>query len=185
MKRPALLAVGLAALGASTAGMARAETPVVQPTRDVDVTYKVPVAGGAGVSILQRLRFSASLRRQRVDLPTSGNWMVLDFASRRMAMVRDESHEIVDLAAPDSATQPGTVNAFTRVGPGQVAGLDCTEWRTLDTRGQQTIACYTQDGVLLRARNENTVLMEAVGVKFAPQGPDVFKLPDGYSRQTP
>jgi hypothetical protein len=160
-----------------------AETPIVQPTRDVDVTYKVPVAGGNDMAILQRLRFSASLRRQRVDLPTSGNWMMLDFATKQMAMVRDESHEIVDLPAPDTASQPGGGAAFTRVGSARVAGLDCTEWHTRDTRGQETVACYTADGVLLRARNENTVLMEAVDVNYAPQGPEVFALPEGYSHQ--
>jgi len=162
-----------------------AETPQVQPTRDVDVTYKVPVAGGTDMAILQRLRFSASLRRQRVDLPTSGNWMMLDFATKQMAMVRDESHEIVDLPAPDSAAQPGGGAAFTRVGTARVAGLDCTEWHTRDTRGQETVACYTQDGVLLRARNESAVLMEAVDVKYAAQGADVFALPQGYSHQKP
>ena len=162
-----------------------AETPIVQPTRDVDVTYKVPVAGGNDMAILQRLRFSASLRRQRVDLPTSGNWMVLDFAAKQMAMVREESHEIVDLPAPDSASQPGGGAAFTRLGAARVAGFECTEWHTRDTRGQETVACYTADGVLLRARNESAVLMEAVDVKYAPQGAAVFALPEGYSHQKP
>ena len=171
----------LAALALPTPCLA--EAPIVQPTRDVDVTYKVPVAGGNDMAILQRLRFSASLRRQRVDLPTSGNWMMLDFATKQMAMVREESHEIVDLPAPDNAGQPGGGAAFTRVGQARVAGLDCTEWNTRDTRGQETVACYTADGVLLRARNENAVLMEAVDVKYAPQGAEVFALPAGYSHQ--
>jgi hypothetical protein len=176
----------LAALltGAALPRAAHAESPIVQPTHDVDVTYKVPVASsGADMAILQRLRFSASLHRQRVDLPTSGNWMVLDFTTKQMQMVRDESHEIVDMPAPDSAAQPATTASFVRVGPAQVAGLDCTEWRTHDTRGQETIACYTADGVLLRARNDSAVLMEAVDVKYATQGADVFALPSGYSRQ--
>jgi len=155
----------------------------VQPTRDVDVTYKVPVAGGNDMAILQRLRFSASLRRQRVDLPTSGNWMMLDFATKQMAMVRDESREIVDLPAPENAGQPGGGAAFTRLGTARVAGLDCTDWHTRDTRGQETVACYTSDGVLLRARNESAVLMEAVDVRYAPQGAEVFALPEGYSHQ--
>ncbi len=179
MKRWAALAVLLLPLPCL------AEAPLVQPARDVDVTYKVPVAGGADMAILQRLRFSAALHRQRVDLPTSGNWMMLDFQSRRMAMVRDESREIVDLPAPDASTQPGAGAAFARLGPASVAGLDCTEWRTRDTRGQETVACYTADGVLLRARNESAVLMEAVDVKYATQGAEVFALPEGYSHQKP
>jgi hypothetical protein len=165
------------------AGPAWAQTPPhVTPTRDVDVTYKVPVAGGKDMAILQRFRFSASLHRQRVDLPTSGNWMVLDYVTHRMAMVRDESREIVDVPAPDSATQPG---GFALVGKAAVAGLPCNEWRTRDTRGQETIACYTDDGVLLRARGDRGVLMEAVEVGYRPQGPEVFALPEGYTHEQP
>ncbi len=169
---------------ASSAAFADAP-PAVQPQRDVDVTYKVPVAGGQNMAILQRLRFSAALHRQRVDLPTSGNWMMLDFAAHTMALVRDQSKEIVDLPAPPSASQPGAGEGFVKAGQAQVAGLDCTEWRTRDTRGQETIACYTDDGVLLRARGDRGVLMEAVEVGYRPQGPEVFALPEGYTHEQP
>jgi hypothetical protein len=173
-----------ALLLASTPALADAP-PAVQPLRDVDVTYKVPVAGGNDMAILQRLRFSASLRRQRVDLPTSGNWMMLDFGAHTMALVRDQSKEIVDLPAPASASQPGAGAGFVRGAAAQVAGLPCTEWRTRDTRGQETVACYTQDGVLLRARNDSGTLMEAVQVNYTPIAASVFALPEGYSHQKP
>ncbi len=159
--------------------------PAVQPQRDVDVTYKVPVAGGNDMAILQRLRFSAALHRQRVDLPTSGNWMMLDFAAHTMALVRDQSKEIVDLAAPPSASQPGAGEGFVKAGQSQVAGLACTEWHTRDTRGQETIACYTPDGVLLRARNDSGTLMEAVQVNYATLPASLFSLPEGYTHQKP
>jgi hypothetical protein len=159
-----------------------AAAPHTMPLRDVDVTYKVPVAGGQDMAILQRLRFSASLHRQRVDLPTSGNWMVLDYLTHRMTLVRDESHELVDLPAPDNAA---AASDFAKVGPAEVAGLPCTEWRTRDTRGEETVACYTDDGVLLRARGARGVLMEAIDVGYRAQGADVFALPQGYSRQQP
>jgi hypothetical protein len=159
--------------------------PLVTPARDVDVTYKVPVAGGKDMAILQRLRFSASLRRQRVDLPTSGSWMVLDYAAHHMTLVRDDSHELVDLPAPENAGQPGPAAGYVQAGTAQVAGLACTEWRTRDTRGQATTVCYTSDGVLLRARNDIGVLMEAIDVAYRPQDATVFDLPNGYSRQTP
>jgi hypothetical protein len=173
-----------ALLLASSAAFADAP-PAVQPRRDVDVTYKVPVAGGNNVAILQRLRFSAALHRQRVDLPTSGNWMMLDFAAQTMALVRDQSKEIVDLPAPASASQPGAGEGFVKAGQAQVAGLDCTEWRTRDTRGQETLACYTDDGVLLRARNDSGTLMEAVQVNYTTLPASVFALPEGYSHQKP
>ncbi len=156
-----------------------ADGPVaVKPTRDVDVTYKVPV--GSGTAVLQRLRYSAGLHRQRVDLPTSGNWMMLDFTAHRMAMVRDETHEVVDLAAPSDVAAP-----FVRVGETSVAGLACTEWRTRDSRGQESVACYTQDGVMLRARQEDRTLMEAINVHYGELASAVFTVPDGYSHQSP
>lgn len=187
MNRLALAPVVTLATAALLASFpAHADAPAaVKPTRDVDITYKVPVGRGGKTAILQRLRYSAVLHRQRVDLPTSGNWIMLDFATHRMAMVRDESHEIVDLPAPDATSLPNYGAGFTRIGPASVAGLPCTEWRTRDTRGQATVACYTDDGVLLRARGDRGVLMEAIDVGYRPQGADVFALPQGYSRQQP
>jgi hypothetical protein len=179
-----LAAFAFGATLAASPALAQAQ-PLVTPTRDVDVTYKVPVAGGKDMAILQRLRFSAGLRRQRVDLPTSGSWMVLDYVTHHMTLVRDSSHELVDLPAPENAGQPGPAAGYIQAGPAQVAGLACTEWRTRDTRGQATIVCYTPDGVLLRARNDAGVLMEAVDVAYRPQDATIFDLPSGYSRQTP
>jgi hypothetical protein len=155
----------------------------VQPTRDVDVTYKVPVGGGKYMALLQRLRFSTALHKQRVDLPTSGNWMVLDYPAHRLSMIRDESHEIVDMPAPPTA--PAAGGGFARAGTANVAGLACTEWRTRDTRGNETLACYTDDGVLLRARNESATLMQAVSVHYDTQDAKIFVMPDGYTHTTP
>ena len=160
-----------------------ADSPLLQPSRDVDVTYRVPVPGGADASLLQRLRWSAATRTQRVDLPTSGNWMVLDFAHHRMAMVRDDSREVLDLPAPQSADQPGAGAGYTRTGTDTVAGLPCTQWRTIDTRGQETLACYTEDGVLLRAAAGRRVLMAAVSVKYLAQDAALFQPPADYARR--
>jgi len=158
-----------------------ADGPILQPTHDVDVTYKVPVPGADNTALLQRLRWSASLRRQRVDLPTSGNWMVLDFAAHRLLMVRDDTRTILDLPAPPD--KPSVAAGFARVGQAVVAGLPCTEWRTRDTSGSETVACYAQDGVLLRATAGTRVLMEAVSVHATPQAPQVFDVPAGYARE--
>ncbi len=172
----------MAALAAAPAARAQ-DAPPGKPTRDVDVTYRVPVPGADNAALLQRLRWSASMRRQRVDLPTSGNWMVLDFTTHRMAMVRDDTREVVDLPAPPSAELAGGGAGFMRTGSSTVAGLACTQWRTIDTRGQETLACYTDDGVLLRATAGTRVLMEAVAVKYETQGEAVFDLPAGYTHQ--
>ncbi len=169
----------MAALVLSTPALGQT-APVVQPTRDVDVTYRVPVPGASGTYLLQRLRWSAAHRQQRVDLPSSGNWMVLDFNAHRMALVRDDSREIIELPSPQGADGAGS--GYTRVAASEVDGLSCTEWRTVDTRGAETLACYTEDGVLLRATAGTRVLMEAVHVGYETQADSVFQTPAGYSR---
>ncbi len=175
---------GGGAFGQTAAVVPGQKQPVVQPIRDVDVTYRVPVPGGDNTFLLQRLRWSAARRQQRVDLPTSGNWMVLDFNAHRMALVHDDTREIVDLPSPQSADQPGAGAGYTMVGPATVAGLACTNWRTVDTRGRETLACYTADGVLLRAMSGTQMLLEAVRVGFDTQAASVFATPAGYTRQT-
>ena len=177
MIRPAALL-----LLAAAATRAHAQNvPIVQPSRDVDVTYRVPVPGPGDASLLQRLRWSAATRRQRVDLPTSGGWMVLDFANHRMAIVHDETRSVIDLPAPpDVAPTPAN---FAKGADLVVASLPCTEWRTHDGSGQETEACYTPDGVLLHVRSADRPLLEAVTVKYDPQPDTVFAVPDGYAHQ--
>jgi len=159
--------------------------PALRPLHDVDITYKVPVPNGGDQALLQRLRWSAATQRQRVDLPTSGNWMVLDVPNHRLSLVHDDSREIIDLPSPVSAEQLGAGASFTRLGPSTVNGLACTQWRTTDSRGQETQACYTNDGILLRASAGPRILMEAITVKYAPQDAAVFQTPPTYTHQQP
>jgi hypothetical protein len=100
-----------------------------------------------------------------------------------MALIRDESREAVDLPAPRTADQPGAGAGYTRADTTTVAGLPCTNWRTIDTRGHETLACYTQDGILLRATDGARVLMEAISVKREPQLPGLFQPPANYTHQ--
>ena len=175
------------------AGAAEAqERPPTVPTRDVDVTYRM----GQGASMEQRTRWHASEQRMRVDTPTPGVYMIVDYASRRMSLVSDADRGVLELAAKDGVMPgqlpgqalgqaPGRGNAgFERVGTAQVAGLGCTEWRTLDSQGAATTACITADGVLLRARQGAQVLAEAARVTYGPLDPGAFRVPDGYARAT-
>ena len=94
--RAALLALLLAGFGARA--VPGPDRPLLVPARDVDVTYRVLVQQGSDISLLQRLRFSTFLHRQRLDMPTSGEWLVMDFAAGRMAMVRDATNSFVELS---------------------------------------------------------------------------------------
>ena len=181
MTRPAAALLIACATAAAHAPARAQDVPVVQPSRDVDVTYRVPVPGPGNASLLQRLRWSATSRRQRVDLPTSGGWMVMDFGAHRMWIVHDETRTVIDLAAPPDIA-PSAAN-FTKGSPLVVASTPCTEWRTRDGSGQDTDVCYTQDGVLLRVRSGSQALLEAISIKYDLQPESVFAVPDGYSHQ--
>jgi hypothetical protein len=159
-----------------------ADSPPARPLRDVDVTYKVPVPDGTDTTLTQRYRWSAATQTQRVDMQGSDNWMVLDFRSHRMSLVHDALHEVVDAPAPPEATGAGS----SRAGDDVVARLACTVWRTVDSRGAETLACYTSDGVLLRATSGGKVVMEAVSVVYTAQDASLFQPPAGYvHRQDP
>jgi hypothetical protein len=141
----------------------------------VDVTYKVPVPDGTDTTLMQRYRWSAAEQAQRVDMQGSDNWMVLDFKSHRMSLVHDQAHEVLDASAPPEANGAA---GFARAGDDSVAGLACTVWRTTDSRGNETLACYTPDGVLLRAQSGGKTVMEAVSVVYAAQDAALFQPQD-------
>lgn len=169
MKLAVLLA--LAALPA----MAQERPPTV-PLRDVDVTYR---AGAGAAAMQQRSRWWVGEGKLRLDPPTPGVYMIVDTRARTMAMVSDEDRGVVDLPAPDTISG----GQFVRRGAEVVAGLACTEWETLDTQGLPTVACFTADGVLLRARRGASVFVEAVQVRYGPPDPAAFVVPPSYKHR--
>ena len=149
------------------------ERPATVPLRDVDVTYR---AGVGAATVQQRSRWWVGEGKLRLDPPTPGVYMVVDTRARTMAMVSDADRGVVDLPAPATAMD----GQFTRRGTDTVAGLACTEWETLDTQGLPTLACFTADGVLLRARRGAAVFVEAVQVSYGPPDPAAFVVPPSY-----
>ena len=151
------------------------DRPPSLPTRDVDVTYRTG-------TIEQRWRFRASDQKLRLDPPTQGVYMILDYRAHHMTMVNDSEQAALETPSPPAAPfAPGA----TRRGQDQVAGLECTEWETGDTTGNPTLACFTADGVMLRARRGDTLLVEAARVLFAPLDGRLFMVPPGYHHQGP
>lgn len=135
----------------------------------------------------QRSRFQASGQRVRVDTPTPGVYAIMDLRARTLAMVSDAEHSVLDMPSPAGGMAPGASQAgrFVRRGADQVAGLPCTEWETADSTGQPTLACYTDDGVMLRARRGAQILVAATRVIYAAQDPALFVVPTQYARTSP
>lgn len=155
------------------------ERPIVVPTRDVDITYHAQ-------DIEQRMRWLAAGHRLRIDPPGAGMFMVVDYDTHRMAMVRPSDRKAVEMAAPlgmPGAAQPG--GNYVRAGTDTVAGLPCTDWRTHDNGGGDATVCFTADGVMLRARVAGKTIVEATSVAYGPQNPADFAVPPGFQVLTP
>jgi hypothetical protein len=182
-------------LVAGSGGLAVAqEHPSTFPTRDVDVIYRMAqydAPGGARL-LEQRMRYAVAARKLRVDPPSPGLYVIVDYAAHRLETIRDDQRMVMDVDAPGrmAGAMPGGPGApssapFVRHGVAQVAGLNCTDWETKDASGQPALVCLTDDGVLLRAFGGGRVLLEAARVTYGSIDPAVFLIPDGYKHITP
>jgi hypothetical protein len=154
---------------------ALADAPATTPTRDVDVVYAM--AGG----LHQRMRWDVANRLLRIDPPLEGLFMVVDYRTGRMSLVRPAQHAVLEVPGTSPLATLGVAEGnWQPTGTDQVAGLPCTEWRTHDVAGQDTQLCLTEDGVLLRARAASGVLALAQQVQYVRSDPALFQIPPDY-----
>jgi hypothetical protein len=176
--------LGLAVWGALPGGQASAaidssDRPIILPTRDVDVTYQTTQRGQ---SMSQRVRWTARDRKLRIDPPGADMYVIIDYDHKRMSMVRDQEHAVIEMAAPQSAIMglEDRLNGAVRKDTEQVAGLSCTNWETQDMHNVPATACITTDGVMLQAKSRGKVVVTASAVHYGAQDPAAFMVPDGY-----
>ena len=179
MKRSSIVLIACL-LGAAPA---LADEPVLLPTHDVDVTYRA--AGAQPVE--QRVRWDAATQTMRIDPPTSGVFVIIDYLARRMTVVNETEKSVVEMPAPASMANVlgGKIaGEFVRQGEAKVDGLGCTEWQTQDRNGEPANVCVTADGVLLRAGTAARTLVTAVKVQYAQQDPALFRIPADFTRRS-
>ena len=136
----------------------------------------------------QRVRWLASAQTMRIDLPTTGAYVIIDYLTRRMSVVHDQEKSVVEMAAPTGmANVPGSAPAgkFVRHGDAVVDGFGCSEWDTTDRMGRPADVCITGDGVMLQASQQGRTLVSAVKVQYGPQDPALFRVPADYTRKVP
>jgi hypothetical protein len=177
-------------LGAAIGSVAQAQDrPATIPTRDVDLVYRMvqPDAPGGPRALVQRMRWAVKAGKLRVDPPTAGFYMIMDYKTHRLETVRDGERMVMEMDASGAGLSLGAPSAaaFVRGDTAVVAGLNCTNWETTDAAGEPTRACMTADGVLLRAVAAGRVLVEAVSVRYGPIDASVFRIPDDYQRLKP
>jgi hypothetical protein len=182
MRRAVVLALWLA-----WASPGLADQPLLHPSRDVDVTYRAAAPPG-GKEIEQRVRWLAASQTMRIDPPSPGLHVIIDYVARRMSVVRDATRSVVEMAAPDSVANViggAAATGFARRGEATVAGRACVEWQTLDHGAHPALVCITDDGVLLRAGTTEQIRVTAISVQYAPQDPAAFLVPADYARLMP
>lgn len=157
------------------------ERPVIRPTRDVDVTY---VATVGGTAVKQRTRTAANAGLVRIDTPSPGLYMIVHRDAHTMDMVSQADRGVIQLPYDPARAGGAAENAtYRRLGTDTVDGLACTEWATTDNAGRAVAACFTADGVLLRARAGATTLVQATAVIYGPLAPSIFTIPADYTRR--
>lgn len=166
-----------------------AESPVLHPTRDVAVVYRVDgaQAGGPTQSHVIRMYWGAGGNELRVEFDAQPIVALVDFKRQRMAMILAAKQVVVETRL-DPRLVPGfALPADATVDRGQtdtVAGLGCTVWNLSGKEGAGS-ACVTSDGVVLRAQGsarEGSGRLEAASVTYAPQPAALFAPPAGFAR---
>lgn len=179
MKRLQLLTLLLTA-----PAFAQEDRPLLFPTRDAAITYRVTGPAGTGAGDTLRIAYLVTERKQRMDA-VPGTWMLIERATNTGVRVDDGARTALRMPLSPAAMaqfEPTEGASFTRVGADRFAGIGCTTWtyRTAEAAGR---VCVTPDGVPLRmeatAQGQPTQA-EATEVRLAPQDPARFQIPRGY-----
>ncbi|QEO18475.1 hypothetical protein FLP30_00840 [Acetobacter vaccinii] len=176
-------------------GVAQAEdtaqmtAPYVTPSTDVDIHYELSSPAGDATAH-QRMRWQVATLRQRLDPENSPVFMLTSWKDRTLTVVDEARHRESVMPVPGGreltlpGQHPGT-GSYTRLGASTVAGQACTIWRTSDTEGRPSDACYTDDGLLLQVAQQGQVTVRALSVQRTPQPDSIFAVPEGLRQENP
>ena len=184
MMRFAATAAGLLAAGTVLAQ----DRPLIQPIRDVAVTYRVEGAAASVVpgGIPNALRLSWDAERQRLRAEPEGRSQVIivDLHARTALVMDTMLRSALTLPMRASDLQPLTLEGarLTRREDAVIAGLPCTNWAIQSNRGNGVV-CFTADGVPLRADGDvdgRHGTFTASSVSYAPLSDSLFRVPDEF-----
>ncbi len=181
--------VSLAVAAVLAAGpLAAQDRPLVQPNRDVSVTYRVEGAATAvvpgGIPGALRLSWDAAGQRLRAEPDGRSQAVIVDLRAHSAQLVDAVLRSALTLPVRDGDLQPLTLEGarLTRRNEAVVAGLACTNWAVQSSRGNGTV-CLTVDGVALRADGEidgRHGTFTATGVSYGPVRDELFRAPADF-----
>ena len=166
----AMLLAMLLPTGLPLAAQAR---PVLHPTRDVAVQYRVTGGHGRHDAAEVTIHYAAHGQHMRIEPAGRPSYLIVDRVADRMDMVMPAQHMYVDMPYdPQKMLSFEDKNAtFAPHGSDTVAGLPCTVY-DVHSRGHSGQICLTDDGVMLRAHGQHPGQggsLEAVKVTYATQ----------------
>ena len=162
--------------------------PCITPGTDVDIDYEL-TSPQNGSLLKQRMRWQVATLRQRIDPEGNALFMLTSWPDHTLTVVDLVRHTQSVMPAPShELTPPGhpaMMGHYARLGSSVVAGEHCTLWRTKDSDGFVTDACYTTDGLLLQVSRKQKIMVQAVRVDRAAQPDSIFRVPEGFSKVAP
>ena len=195
--RLSILAVSLTA---SFAAMARAQDlPVLMPTRDVAIIYRLPGDSTGNSAQKMQATFAERSNKIRYDFfrfteakVPFASW-IYDRAAERLTVLMPESRQYEIQPYPSGPTPGGFLSSdmgFKKQQLTAVAGQPCTNWVVTSSspKVNGTVACITDDGVLLRLSSPDPKdppqLLAQSLTYTAPPG-QFFTPPAGFMRFKP
>lgn len=182
-----LAASGLAAGGAASAAAAQ-DRPLIQPSRDVSVTYRVDGAAAdvvpGGIPGALRLSWDAAGQRLRAEPEGRSQAVIVDLRAHSALVMDTMLRSALTLPVRDGDLAPLTLEGarLTRRDEATVAGLPCTNWAVRSSRGAGTV-CLTPDGVPLRADGDvdgRHGTFTALNVSYGPMRDELFRVPPEF-----
>ena len=179
-----------ALLGLAALPVVALAQPVVEPTRDVVVTYHIigdQMGRSDGPKIdTVTIGYSAGGNRTWIEPGGSSMRMIADKTAGRMFVIMLDRHMYMEMPYdPHKAMTFSAENArFSKTGTATIAGISCTTYDVQSQRENDS-ACLTGDGVLLKAvtkdpRHPHT--LEATAVRYGAQPAAAFAPPDGFQK---
>jgi hypothetical protein len=159
------------------APVARAESPQLLPTHDVDITYDVTLPSQPRVR--ERVRWLATDQLERVDGPHKST-TIFNRRTHEMILLTSGNRTFLKLDMPRQPEEPAPQAVLKRGNDSVVAGLLCVNWSWTEDVETRTV-CMTEDGVLLRFLIDEKTVSEARSVSYRSQPAELFQVPRGYA----
>jgi hypothetical protein len=157
--------------------VARAESPQLLPTRDVDITYDVTLPSQSRVR--ERMRWLAAEQLERVDGPHRST-TIFNRRTREIIHLSSANRTFRQLDMPRRPEEPAPEVILKRGNESVVTGLHCVNWSWTEDVETRTV-CMTEDGVLLRFLIDGKTVSEARSVSYRSQPAELFQVPPGYT----